>query len=97
MGTYIALLNYTDQGIRGIKESPDRLDAGRAMFADMGVVIKDVWLTMGQYDLVVVLEAPDDETAAKAILMNGMGGNVSSETLKAFPEADYRSIIASLP
>lgn len=97
MGTYIALLNYTTQGVQAIKESPDRLDAGREMFSGMGVEIKDVYLTMGRYDLVVVLEAPDDETAARAILMNAMGGNVSSETLKAFPESDYRNIIAALP
>ncbi len=97
MPTYIGLFNFTDQGIRNVKDSPTRLDAARDMLGGMGVTIKDFYLTMGQYDLVAMVEAPDDATMAKAALLNGMAGNVTSETLRAFSENEYREIIGSLP
>ena len=96
MPTYIALLNWTSQGISKISASPKRLDAGRKAFKKMGVEIKDAYLTMGRHDLVCVMEAPDDETYAKAILSLAKQGNVSTETLKAFPEDQYRAITGSL-
>ena len=96
MPTYIALLKWTGQGVANIKESPGRLDAGRKAFKKMGVKIKDTYLTMGRYDLMCVIDAPDDETYATAILTLGSQGNVQTETLKAFSEADYRKIIGSI-
>jgi uncharacterized protein with GYD domain len=96
MTTYIALINYTEQGIRNVKDSPKRLDAGRAALREMGGEIKGFYMTMGDIDLVVVFEAPDDAIAARFILMLGSLGNVRTKTLKAFPEAAYRQIIASL-
>lgn len=96
MPTYIALLNWTAQGVASIKDSPSRLDAGRKAFKKSGVKIKDTYLTMGRHDLVCVIEAPDDESYAKAILSLASQGNVSTETLKAFNESDYRNIIGSL-
>ena len=67
MATYITLMRWTGQGIAKVKDSPKRLDAGRKAFKKMGVEIKDTWLTMGKYDLVCVLEGPDD-AVAKALL-----------------------------
>lgn len=96
MPTYIALLKWTSQGVAKINNSPKRLDAGRKAFKKMGVEIKDSFLTMGRYDLVCLMEAPDDETYAKAILSLGKQGNVSTETLKAFTEDQYRAITGSL-
>jgi uncharacterized protein with GYD domain len=96
MPTYIALLKWTQQGIASAKDSPGRLDAGRAAFRKMGVDLKDVYLTMGRYDLVCVIDAPDDDTYAKAMLGLGSQGNVSTETLKAFSEDQYRKIVGSL-
>jgi uncharacterized protein with GYD domain len=96
MPTYIALLNWTSQGVAKISASPKRLDAGRKAFKKLGVEIKDTYLTMGRHDLVCVMEAPDDETYAKAILSLAKQGNVSTETLKAFPEDEYRAITGSL-
>ena len=96
MPTYIALLKYTQKGIAAIEGSPARLDAGRAAFKQMGVEIKDTYLTMGRYDLVCVIDAPDDETYARAMLTLGSQGNVSTETLKAFSEDQYRKIVGSL-
>ena len=96
MPSYIALLTWTQQGIENVKDSPSRLDAGRKAFKKLGVKIKDTYLTMGQYDLVCIIEAPDDESFAAAMLNLGSQGNVQTETLKAFSEADYRKIIGSL-
>jgi uncharacterized protein with GYD domain len=96
MPTYIALLKWTQQGISKVKDSPSRLDAGRAAFKAAGIEMKDTYLTMGRYDLVCILEAPDDETLAKGLLTLGSLGNVSSETLRAFTEAEYRKIVGSL-
>ncbi len=96
MPSYIALLNWTPQGSANVKDSPSRLDAGRKAFKKLGVKIKDTYLTMGRYDLVCLIEAPDDETFARAILSLGSQGNVQTETLKAFTEAQYRKIVGSL-
>jgi uncharacterized protein with GYD domain len=96
MPTYIALLKWTAQGIGNVKDSPSRLDAGRKEFKKAGVKIKDTWLTMGRYDLVCVIEAPDDESLATALLGLGAQGNVQTETLKAFTEDQYRKICAAV-
>lgn len=96
MPSYIALLKWTSQGIANVKESPDRLDAGRKAFKKLGVKLKDTYLTMGAYDLVCIIEAPDDATYARAVLTLGSQGNVQTETLKAFTEAEYRKITGSI-
>jgi len=96
MTTYIALINYTDQGIRSVRESPKRLDAGRAALREMGGEVKAFYMTMGDIDIVLVFEAPDDAVAARFVLMLGSVGNVRTKTMKAFPEAAYREIVASL-
>lgn len=97
MGTYIALANYTDQGIRNIKDSPNRADAARQALTDMGGEMKALYLTMGAYDIVVVFEAPSDDIATRFVLAVGSLGNVRTTTLKAFPESEFRRIIAELP
>lgn len=96
MPTYIALLKWTGQGIANVNESPSRLDSGRKAFKKIGVKIKDTYLTMGRYDLVCVVDAPDDEAYATAMLTLGAQGNIQTETLKAFTEDQYRKICASV-
>ena len=96
MPTYIALLKWTGQGVAKVKDSPARLDAGREAFKKKGVTIGDTYLTMGRYDLVCIVEAPDDEAYASAMLSLGSQGNVQTETLKAFTEDQYRSIVGSV-
>jgi uncharacterized protein with GYD domain len=96
MATYITLLRWTQRGAERLKDSPKRLDAGRKAFKKIGAEIKDVYMTMGRYDLVCVIEAPDDETAARALLSLGAQGNIQSETLKAFTEDEYRKITGSI-
>ena len=97
MPTYISLINYTQKGAENLKESPDRLEAAKKAFQAMGAEVKKFYLVMGRYDMVVVSEAPDDETAAKMALTVASGGAVRTETLRAFTEKEYQKIIAALP
>jgi uncharacterized protein with GYD domain len=97
MATYVSLIQFTQQGIAALKESPKRVDAARKVFEQAGGKLKDFYLVMGEYDIVVVSEAPNDETAAKISLALGAKGNVRTRTLRAFTEAEYRKIIEGLP
>jgi len=90
------LANWSDQGMRSVKDSPRRLDTAKKMLKDMDGEFKSFFLTMGDYDIVAIYEAPDDAVAARFVLQLGMLGNVRTRTLKAFPEAAYREIITSL-
>ena len=96
MPHYVTLVRYTPQGISKVKESPSRLDAAKKAAEGEGGKINTWFLTMGQYDAVLISEFPSDEACAKFALSVGGLGNVSTETLKAFPEAEYRKIIGSL-
>jgi uncharacterized protein with GYD domain len=96
MTTYVMLANWTDQGIQKVKDSPRRLDTAKNALKDMGGEFKFFFLTMGDYDIVAIYEAPDDAVAARFNLQMGMLGNIRTRTLKAFPEAAYREIINSL-
>jgi uncharacterized protein with GYD domain len=90
------LINWTELGVKNIRDSPARLDAARKLLGEMGGSFKEFYLTMGEYDMVVIGEASDDAVMARFALSLGMKGNVRTKTLKAFPEAAYREIIASL-
>jgi uncharacterized protein with GYD domain len=96
MPTYIVLANWTDRGAQQVKDSPARLDLMRKELREMGGEFRTLYMTMGDYDLVFVYEAPDDACAARFTLMLGQLGTVRTRTLKAFPEAAYREIINSL-
>ncbi|MBZ9699295.1 MULTISPECIES: GYD domain-containing protein [unclassified Mesorhizobium] len=96
MTTYIMLMNWTEQGAKNVRESPKRLDAAKTQLGEMGGSFKSFYLTMGEFDMVAVVEAPDDAVLARFALMLAAGGNVKSRTLKAFPELAYREIISSL-
>lgn len=97
MPTYISLMHYTQQGIEKIKEGPARLDRAKAAAKAAGGEIKAYYLTMGQYDAVVIIEAPSDEALAKSNLAIASAGAIRTETLRAFSEEEYRKIIAALP
>jgi len=97
MATYVSLIQFTQQGIGAVKDSPKRLDAARKAFEQAGGKLKDFFLVMGEYDIVIVSEAPNDETAAKISLTLGAKGNVRTRTSRAFTEAEYRKIIEGLP
>ena len=97
MAKYISLLKYTAKGIDSVKESPKRLDAFKQLCESMGAKVEGFYLTMGRYDSVVIVDAPNAETAAKLVLATASRGAVSTETLQAFSEAEYRKIISALP
>jgi uncharacterized protein with GYD domain len=97
MATYISLIRWTGKGIENVKESPTRLDAAKKAFKAAGAEFTEFYLVMGQYDMVAVFEAPDDETASKVALTVGSTGSIRTETLRAFKEDEYRKIIAALP
>jgi len=97
MATYISLIQYTQQGLAAIKESPKRLDAARKAFEQAGAKIKEFYLVMGEYDIVIVAEAPNDEAITKTSLALASKGNVRTRTSRAFTESEYRKLIDSLP
>ena len=96
MAKYIALANWTEKGMSNIKEAPERVDAVRALAKSMDCEMKDFFMTTGAYDMVVMMEAPDDETMAKLVLTIGRAGNVRTTTLKAFDEKEFREIVGVL-
>src|SRR3981081_3608572 len=96
MTTYVMLANWTEQGILNAKDSPRRLDAAKKALKEVAGEVKSFSLTMGDFDMVAIYEAPDDAVAARFSLQLGMLGTVRTRTLKAFPEAAYREIINSL-
>ena len=93
MAKYIALLNWTDQGIKNAKASPTRQQDAREMAKKFGVEWKSIYMTMGAYDFVLTVEAPDDAAVAKFVISLCGLGNVRTTTLKAFTETEYRTII----
>ena len=96
MTTYILLVNWTEAGIKNVKDSPQRLDAAKKLLRDMGGEFKSFFLTMGEFDMIAEYEAPDDAVAARFAFQLGQLGYIRTRTLKAFPEAAYREIINSL-
>lgn len=97
MATFITLGNFTDQGIRTAKESPDRAAAFSSAIEKHGVRLKDVYWTVGHYDIVAIVEGPDDESVTSALLGLGAQGNVRTETLRAFSANEMKSIIGKMP
>jgi uncharacterized protein with GYD domain len=96
MPTYVTLANFTDQGIRNVKESPDRLSAFRAMAEKLGISIKSVHYTVGTYDIVAVVEGSDEAVTA-ALLKLGSLGNIRTQTLRAFSVDEMKAMLAKMP
>ena len=96
MPQFVVLVRYTQQGISKIKESPARIDSARKAAEQVGGKIHSWYLTMGQYDAAFIAEFPNDEACAKFSLSVVAKGNVTTETLKAFPEAEFRKMISEL-
>jgi uncharacterized protein with GYD domain len=96
MATFISLLNFTDQGIRNIKDSPDRFGAFKTTAEKLGVAVKGFYYTVGRHDMVVILEGTD-EAVTTALLKAGSLGNVRSETLRGFSVDEAKRIIGNIP
>ena len=93
MPTYVATVNWTAQGIANFQDSVDRYDAAVGEFEKRGVRFVDAYWTLGEYDLVVVVEAPDDETVAAVLLRLGALGNLRTKTMRAFSRDEMRGVI----
>ncbi len=96
MANYIILGSFTDQGMRNVKETTKRADALRSMAGKVGATIKDIYWTLGSYDIVAVLEASDDESATALGLSIGSLGNVRTQTLRAFTADEIGNIIGKI-
>jgi uncharacterized protein with GYD domain len=96
MATFISLVNFTDQGIRNVKDSPERLNAFRALAEKLGVSVKGAYYTVGNYDMVIIVEG-SDEAATTVLLAAGSLGNVRSQTLRAFSQDQMKQIISKMP
>ena len=96
MLTYVSLLNFTDQGIRTVKDTLDRADRFAALGEKYGARLVQTYWTVGPYDIVVVLEAPDDESLSAFLLETGSLGNIRTTTLRAFEREEMARIIERL-
>lgn len=96
MATYIALANFTDKGIGSIKDTTKRADAAKEMAAKFGVTMKDIYWTLGQYDVVTVCEAPDDASFTAFGLAIGAAGNIRTQTLKAFTKDEMNVVLSKM-
>ena len=97
METYISLVNFTEQGIKNIKESPARIDALRRAIEPAGGKLLGWYLTQGQYDVVVITQGSDAKAMMSVLLATGAQGNVRTETMRAFTEAEFKDVLAKLP
>jgi uncharacterized protein with GYD domain len=93
MPRYVTLINWTEQGIAGFKDSVDRYEAAQQQFEELGVKFVDVYWTLGEHDLVTIVEAPDDESATAALLRLGSAGNLRTKTMRAFSRDEMRGVI----
>jgi uncharacterized protein with GYD domain len=97
MVTYISLMKFTDQGIKEIKQAPERIEKAFKGLEAMGGKIVDFYATMGEYDYVAIVEGPTDEVAMTFLLGLGAAGNVRTTTLKAFKREDFAKLVKMLP
>jgi uncharacterized protein with GYD domain len=96
MATFIVLAGFTDQGIRNVKETVSRAEAFKEMAKKIGVTVKDMYWTLGQYDVIAICEAGDDEAATVLSLSVCSRGNVRSQTLRAFSFDEMRTVLGKM-
>ena len=91
------MVKFTEKGIQDARQTTQRLDAWAAKVQSMGVTIKQMYWTLGEYDQVCIFEAPDDETAASVLLAADMLGNIRSQTMRAFTAPEMEKILSRVP
>ena len=96
MATYIILANFTEQGIRNVKDTPNRADAFKDMARKAGVTVKEQYWTLGAHDIVAIVEAPDDIAVTAVGLSVGALGNVRTQTLRAFSKTEMTTIVGKM-
>ena len=97
MITYIGLLNFTDKGVQSVKDSTKRAAAAKEAATKFGVNMREIYWTLGEYDLVCVLEADDEASLTAFNLAIAMQGNVRSRSLRAFSASEMQTVLAKLP
>ena len=97
MPTYVLLTTFTPQGIENVRDSPERTGHAKEMIESLGGTWREFFVTMGQYDGVVIVDFPDDATAARAVLTLAESGNVTTETLRAFTLEEFRDVVEAMP
>jgi uncharacterized protein with GYD domain len=97
MATFILTLNWTEQGIRAVKDAPKRAEASKELARKVGVEIKEVYLTSGDNDLLIIVDAPNGDNVAKFALALGALGNVRTRTARAWPQSEFQKLISELP
>jgi len=97
MATYVVLINFTDQGIRSVKNSTQRAGQAAEMAKGFGCEMKEIYWTLGHHDIVAIVEAPDDQSLAAFGFALGSAGNVRSQTLRAFTKDEVGPILGRLP
>jgi uncharacterized protein with GYD domain len=97
MPTFILSLNWTDQGIRAVKDAPKRSEAARQLAKKVGVEIKQLFLTSGDSDLIVIVDSPNGDNVAKFAIALGALGNVRTRTARAWSEPEFAKLISELP
>lgn len=93
MATYIVLANFTEHGIRSVQDTTRRADAFRALAKTFGISVKDIYWTLGRYDIITTVDAPDDVSVTALGLSLGKSGNIRTETLRAFSQADMGAVL----
>jgi uncharacterized protein with GYD domain len=96
MPRYVVLVNWTDQGIRNVKQTQERTDHGGEIAEKHGLKLEQAYWTVGAYDMVTVFEAPDDEALSAHLLEIGSLGNVRTTTLRAYDEEEMSGILGRL-
>ncbi len=96
MVTYIALSNFTDQGIRTVKDTTKRAEAVQEAARKFGATMTQIYWTLGAYDVVTIIEAPDETSATAFALAIGMAGNIRTQTLRAFSKQEMNGVLAKL-
>ena len=96
MATYIVLGQFTDQGIRNVKDTTTRAEVFKNVAKEFGATVKDIYWTLGQYDVVNVVDAPDDATLTALLLRLGSLGNVRTRSLRAFTADDMNRVLSRL-
>ena len=94
MPRYVTLINWTDQGVKNFKDSVERYEAAQSALGKSGVSFKEIYWTVGPYDLVGIVDGPDDETVTAALLSVAAGGNIRTTTLRAFDAGEMKGVIA---
>ncbi len=97
MPKYVALLDWTDEGVRNFKDTVDRYEAASSQLESLGITFEQIYWTLGAHDLVTVIDAPDDETLAAGLLAVAGQGNIRTTTLRAFERDEMRSVIDKAP